>query len=210
MDYRADWRWRCCWLARPSADQEDAPVLLVQLPEDAQMVENVAFDDGDFIQTYQLSGGAYVQLLRYARRLDVTHRRACGGRLAGRDGRAGAWRLKTVGGCAAQGALMLNVAPEDDERCACALVLVSADRCALVYQAVYPQRLERRIRLTTRCSAWSIQWMCSAVRVCPGRRLKYKAKSRFFPQRKEAAFDAEKRRCRTLGFGDGNPMRFMV
>ena len=31
------------------ADQEDAPVLLVQLPEDAQMVENVAFDDGDFI-----------------------------------------------------------------------------------------------------------------------------------------------------------------
>ena len=27
------------------ADQEDAPVLLVQLPEDAQMVENVAFDD---------------------------------------------------------------------------------------------------------------------------------------------------------------------
>ena len=36
------------------ADQEDAPVLLVQLPEDAQMVENVAFDDGDFIQTLSL------------------------------------------------------------------------------------------------------------------------------------------------------------
>ena len=53
------------------ADQEDAPVLLVQLPEDAQMVENVAFDDGDFIQTYQLSGGAYVQLLRYMQS-DVT------------------------------------------------------------------------------------------------------------------------------------------
>ena len=43
------------------ADENDAPVLLVQLPEDAQMVENVAFDDGDFIQTYQLSGGASAQ-----------------------------------------------------------------------------------------------------------------------------------------------------
>ena len=53
------------------ADQENAPVMLVKLPEDAQMVENVAFDDGDFIQTYQLSGGAYVQLLRYAQG-DVT------------------------------------------------------------------------------------------------------------------------------------------
>ena len=31
------------------ADQENAPVMLVKLPEDAQMVENVAFDDGDFI-----------------------------------------------------------------------------------------------------------------------------------------------------------------
>ena len=48
------------------ADQENAPVMLVKLPEDAQMVENVAFDDGDFVQTYQLNGGAYVQLLRYA------------------------------------------------------------------------------------------------------------------------------------------------
>ena len=67
------------------ADQEDAPVLLVQLPEDAQMVENVAFDDGDFIQTYQLSGGAYVQLLRYMQS-DVT----IDGLVAGRDERAGA------------------------------------------------------------------------------------------------------------------------
>ena len=101
------------------ADQEDASVLLVQLPEDAQMVENVAFDDGDFIQTYQLSGGAYVQLLRYMQS-DVTI-----------DGLvAGDW----------QGVLM-NVAPEDDEALRVALVLVSADHCALVYQAVYPQRL---------------------------------------------------------------------
>ena len=107
------------------ADQENAPVMLVKLPEDAQMVENVAFDDGDFIQTYQLSGGAYVQLLRYAQG-DVTL-----------DGIvAGDW----PGGCAAKG-LMLSVEPEDEEAVRVALVLVSADRCALVYQAVYPQRL---------------------------------------------------------------------
>ena len=65
------------------ADQENAPVMLVKLPEDAQMVENVAFDDGDFIQTYQLSGGAYVQLLRAGGR---DARWNCRGRLAGRDG----------------------------------------------------------------------------------------------------------------------------
>ena len=44
----------------------DAPVLLVQLPESAQMVENVEFEGGDFIQTYQLEGGVTVQLLRYS------------------------------------------------------------------------------------------------------------------------------------------------
>ena len=68
------------------ADQENAPVMLVKLPEDAQMA------------------------------------------------------LETVGGYAAKG-LMLSVEPEDEEAVRVALVLVSADRCALVYQAVYPQRL---------------------------------------------------------------------
>ena len=52
-------------LLLPAAALGDGPVLLVHLPQDAQMVENIAFDDGDFIQTYQLSGGANVQLLRY-------------------------------------------------------------------------------------------------------------------------------------------------
>ena len=90
------------------ADQEDAPVLLVQLPEDAQMVENVAFDDGDFIQTYQLSGGAYVQLLRYMQS-DVTIDGLVAGDWPGATN-VQALDLKTVGGCAAQGVLM-NVAP---------------------------------------------------------------------------------------------------
>ena len=50
----------------PALATAQGSVLMVKLPEDAQMVEDVAFDDGDFIQTYQLAGGAQVQLLRYA------------------------------------------------------------------------------------------------------------------------------------------------
>ena len=120
------------------ADQENAPVMLVKLPEDAQMVENVAFDDGDFIQTYQLSGGAYVQLLRYAQG-DVTLDGIVAGDWPGATD-IQSMALETVGGYAAEG-LMLSVEPEDEEAVRVALVLVSADRCALVYQAVYPQRL---------------------------------------------------------------------
>ena len=41
------------------------PVMLVDLPESAQIVENVEFENGDFIQTYQLENGVSVQLLRY-------------------------------------------------------------------------------------------------------------------------------------------------
>lgn len=50
----------------PALALADAPVLLMDLPESAQMVENVEFEGGDFIQTYQLEGGVTVQLLRYA------------------------------------------------------------------------------------------------------------------------------------------------
>ena len=112
------------------ADQENAPVMLVKLPEDAQMVENVAFDDGDFIQTYQLSGGAQG---------DVTLDGIVAGDWPGATD-IQSMALETVGGYAAKG-LMLSVEPEDEEAVRVALVLVSADRCALVYQAVYPQRL---------------------------------------------------------------------
>ncbi len=52
--------------ALPGLALADAPVLLVDLPEDAQMVENVAFEGGDFIQTYQTASGVTVQLIRYS------------------------------------------------------------------------------------------------------------------------------------------------
>ena len=38
----------------PALALAEAPVLLAQLPESAQMVENVEFEGGDFIQTAQL------------------------------------------------------------------------------------------------------------------------------------------------------------
>ena len=63
-------KWALCALMIvmmiPALACAQGPVLLLDMPEDAQMVENVEFDDGDFIQTYQLPGGATIQLLRYA------------------------------------------------------------------------------------------------------------------------------------------------
>lgn len=52
--------------ALPVLSLADAPVLLLDLPQSAQMVENVEFEGGDFIQTYQLENGVTVQLLRYS------------------------------------------------------------------------------------------------------------------------------------------------
>lgn len=121
----------CAWA-------EEAPVLLVQLPEDAQMVENVAFDDGDFVQTYQLNGGAYVQLLRYG---DMS--------MSIGDLVAGDWagatsvqdmELDQIGGCAASG-VRLNYDEDGQDALRVSLVLVTAGKATLVYQAVYPQKL---------------------------------------------------------------------
>lgn len=52
-------------LLLPALALAEGPVLLVELGEEAQMVENVEFEDGEFIQTYQLADGVTVQLLRY-------------------------------------------------------------------------------------------------------------------------------------------------
>lgn len=144
------------------ADQEDAPVLLVQLPEDAQMVENVAFDDGDFIQTYQLSGGAYVQLLRYMQS-DVTIDGLVAGDWPGRDERAGA---------GFENRRRLRGAGRFDERCAGRRRGASRGAGARFGGSTVRWCIRRfirrgwaRIRLTTRFSTWSIQWMCSAARL---------------------------------------------
>ena len=120
------------------ADQEDAPVLLVQLPEDAQMVENVAFDDGDFVQTYQLSGGAYVQLLRYGD-MSMSISDLVASDWAGATG-VQDMNLDKIGGCAADG-VRLDYDEDGQDALRVSLVLVTSGRTTLVYQAVYPQKL---------------------------------------------------------------------
>ncbi len=68
------------------------------------MVENVAFDDGDFVQTYQLNGGAYVQLLRYGEYEHVPSADLVAGDWPGATNVQG-W-IGKVGGCTASGVLM--------------------------------------------------------------------------------------------------------
>ena len=121
----------------PAAALGDGPVLLVQLPQDAQMVENIAFDDGDFIQTYQLSGGASVQLLRYAS-FDMTL-----GDLFASEW-VGATDVRELGvseisGHPAQG-LRFAYQQEGQEALDVTLAVIDAGE-TLVFTAVYPQAL---------------------------------------------------------------------
>lgn len=117
----------------------DGPVLMVELPQDALMVENVEFDDGDFIQTYQLSGGARVQLLRYAS-FDMTLGDLIASEWVGcTDVRE--LGVSEIGGYAAEG---LRFAYEEEGQTALdvTLALVKADGAVLVFEAVFPESLE--------------------------------------------------------------------
>ena len=115
----------------------DGPVLMVELPEDAQMIENVQFEDGDFIQTYQLSGGASVQLVRYAS-FDMTL-----GDLFASEW-VGATDVRELGvseisGYPAQG-LRFAYQEEGQEALDVTLAVIDAGE-TLVFTAVYPQAL---------------------------------------------------------------------
>ena len=126
----------CAALLLPVMALADGPVLLVELPEDAVMIENVEFEDGDFIQSYQLSDGAQVQLLRYSR-FDMTVEE-----LAGSDwpGYTAAVKLdiRHVGGCPASG-LRLTSPQGDGSTLDVTLVLVDAGAYTLIFSAVCPQ-----------------------------------------------------------------------
>lgn len=128
----------CMLLLVPAFALADGPVLLVDLPQDAQMIENIAFDDGDFIQTYQLSGGASVQLLRY-QAFDMTLGDLIASEWAGcTDVREAA--VTSVGGCPAHG-LRFAYQQEGQEALDVTLILVEAQGATLVFEAVYPAAL---------------------------------------------------------------------
>ena len=115
----------------------EGSVLLVELEQDAQMVENIAFEDGDFIHTYQLSGGASVQLVRYAS-FDMT----LGDLIASEWVGATDVRelgMSEIGGYPAQG-LRFAYQEEGQEALDVTLVVVDAGE-TLVFTAVYPQAL---------------------------------------------------------------------
>ena len=128
----------CMLLLVPAFALAGGPALLVDLPQDAQMIENIAFDDGDFIQTYQLSGGASVQLLRY-QAFDMTLGDLIASEWAGcTDVREAA--VTSVGGCPAHG-LRFAYQQEGQEALDVTLILVEAQGATLVFEAVYPAAL---------------------------------------------------------------------
>lgn len=128
----------CMLLLVPAFALAGGPVLLVDLPQDAQMIENIAFDDGDFIQTYQLSGSASVQLLRY-QAFDMTLGDLIASEWAGcTDVREAA--VTSVGGCPAHG-LRFAYQQEGQEALDVTLILVEAQGATLVFEAVYPAAL---------------------------------------------------------------------
>lgn len=125
----------------PALALADGPVLLVELPEEAQMVENVEFDDGDFIQTYQLSGNATVHLLRYGS-FDMTPDELAQSEWTGcTDVRA--MSVQEIGGFPASG-IRLNYQEDDDEgghELDVSIILVDTGADTLMFEAVFPKTL---------------------------------------------------------------------
>ena len=121
----------------PAMALAQGAVLLVELEQDAQLVENVAFDDGDFIKTYQLSSGAQVQLLRYAS-FDMTLGDLFASEWIGatdvRD-----LGVSEIGGYPVQG-LRFAYQEADQQALDVTLIVVDAPQ-TLVFTAVYPQAL---------------------------------------------------------------------
>ena len=127
----------------PALALADGPVLLVELPENAEMIEDIQFDDGDFIQTYALADGATVQLLRYAS-FDMTLSELiesdwplCGGvegagieQISGYPAEsAHIWQPVDESGYPVEG--------EGSAMMECMLVVVRAGDCTLIYQGSY-------------------------------------------------------------------------
>lgn len=116
----------------------EGPVLLVDLPQDAQMIENIEFDDGDFIQTYQLSGGASVHLLRYAA-FDMTLSALVESEWVGCTG-VRDLTIARIGGQPASG-VRLTYQEDGQEALDVTILLVDCGGTALVFEAVFPTAL---------------------------------------------------------------------
>lgn len=128
-------------LLLPALALAAGPVLLVELPEDALMVENIEFEDGDFIQTYQM-GGAQVQLLRYAS-FDMTVEELAMSDWAGAQNVL-PMEMTRVGNFPMSG-VTLTYAEEGQEPLDVTLALVDAGAYTLVFSAVVPQDADEAV-----------------------------------------------------------------
>ncbi|MBQ8094933.1 MAG: hypothetical protein IJ242_15380 [Clostridia bacterium] len=117
------------------AENFDRPLLFLNLPEDAQMIENVQFDDGDFIQTYQLNGSAHITLLRYT---DFN--------MSIQDLMASEWEgaaaiaslgIPQISGQQTEG-VRFKYADSDSNSLLITIVTVKAGQDTLIFEAVYP------------------------------------------------------------------------
>ena len=114
----------------------DGPVLLMEMPQDVQMVEDVMFDDGDFVQTYQLGGGASVHLLRYAA-FDMTIDELIASEWDGAQNVA-AMAISSVGGHPAMGVTLSSV-HDGAGMVEVTIIMVDYGAGKLVFEAVVPQ-----------------------------------------------------------------------
>ena len=139
-----------CAVLLGAAASADGPVLLVELPEDALMVENVQFEDGDFIQTYQLSGGVRVQILRYAA-FDMTLEDLAEGEWTGYTDLQ-TMDITEVGGCPAQG---VKLAYRDEAGTDTTVYMIMADAQGqkLLMTAAFPAEIGEE-QIETDVNAW--------------------------------------------------------
>ena len=126
-------------LIAPACAMAAGASLLMEMPQDAQMVENIEFDDGDSIRTYQLGGG-HVQLLRYAgfdmtiEELAYSEYPACS------DLRA--LEIGAVGGYPAA-ALRFIAQEEEQTALDVTLVCITTEEETLIFKAAFPRTMEQ-------------------------------------------------------------------
>ena len=127
-----------CAMMLGAAALADGPVLMLELPEDALLVEDVQFEDGDFIQTYQLPGGVRVQMLRYAA-FDMTLTDLAEGEWTGYTGLQ-TLDITQVDGCPAQG-VTLTHRDEAGGETIVYMVMAEAEGQKLLLTAAFPAEI---------------------------------------------------------------------
>lgn len=119
------------------AEDFSRPLLFLSLPEDAQIIEDVRFEDGDFIQTYQLGGGAHITLLRNAN-FDMSLTDLVASEWEGAAS-VSSLNLAPISGHKTD-ALRFNYTDADSVSFLVTLISVKSGNDTLIFEAVFPSR----------------------------------------------------------------------